>query len=396
MTHRRRRRALVALSAGILAVPLVAALDSASATPLHRGPDGPTVVVSGLNNPRQLALIDGGDVLLVAEAGKGGSLATITDPEGGEQGLGFTGSISAVLAPRAATGQKPHRIVTGLLSAAATTSGPQGPAGGGATGPDGVAATSLRKLAIAETTFGPATPARGIANDGHLLTARPFGAAKQLADITGYEKAHDPDGQGIDSNPYAVLPFQGGWLVADAAANDVLQVDQTGHVSVFHVFPNVTSGLCADPSVQDPPGVAGCNFVPTSLATDQYSHVWVGGLGSLTPGAGRVVVLTPNGKGIVKTFLGFNSIDGIAVDQNGTLYVSQLMAAEAHPAFPGAVGVLTKVDGHHRVQVDVPFASGVAVDKQGDIYVSAYSLSPGTGAGVPGLDTSGQIWRVRL
>jgi len=46
--------------------------------------------------------------------------------------------------------------------------------------------------------------------------------------------------------------------------------------------------------------------------------------------------------------------------------------------------------------MDVPFPAGVAVDKSNNVYVSALSLSPDTGVGIPGIDTSGQVWRVRF
>jgi hypothetical protein len=48
-----------------------------------------------------------------------------------------------------------------------------------------------------------------------------------------------------------------------------------------------------------------------------------------------------------------------------------------------------------RTNMDVPFPAGVAVDKTNNVYVSTLSLSPDTGVGIPGIDTSGQVWRVR-
>jgi hypothetical protein len=32
----------------------------------------------------------------------------------------------------------------------------------------------------------------------------------------------------------------------------------------------------------------------------------------------------------------------------------------------------------------------------GDVFVSAFSTASGTGLGIPGLDTSGQVWRLRI
>lgn len=385
------RRLLLAASCGALIVPL--STGAASGSPGTGHNHGPVVVVSHLNNPRQLSLVHN-DVLLAAEAGKGGTLATITDPEGGIQGLGYTGSVSAVLAPASAHNQHPHRVVTGLLSAAAATDGPQGPKGGGATGSDGVSARSLNRIAVVETTFGPAVPAAAKGRDGRLLVTTPFGRIASLANITRYEAKHDPDRKGVDSNPYAVINFRGGWLVADAAGNDVLRVDRRGHISVFHVFANVKTGPCAAQFDPQPP-FAGCNFVPTALATDRWGHVYVGGLSSLTPGQAQVVKLDRQGRTRAK-WTGFTAVTGLAVGRDGSLYVSQLFAPESHPANPMLQGVLTRIRGDHRADVDVPFPAGVAVDHDNNVYVSAFSILPDTGAGVPGLDTSGQVWRLRF
>jgi hypothetical protein len=391
MARRIVRQLWVLASCAALIVPLTA--GTASASPGNAGSKGPVVVVSGLNNPRQLSLVHD-DVLLVAEAGKGGTVATSNDPEGGLQGLGYTGSVSAVLAPATAHDQHPHRVVTGLLSAAAAEDGEGGPKGSFATGPDGVSARSLNRIAVVETTFGSATPAAAKDRDGHLLLSSPHGPIVPIADITRYENRHDPDHMGVDSNPYAVLAFRGGWLVADAAGNDVLRVDRHGRISVFHVFGNVTTGPCAGQFDPGPP-FAGCNFVPTSLATDRRGNVYVGGLSGLTPGEAQVVKLDGHGHPRA-VWNGFTSVTGVAVGRDGSLYVSQLFAAEANPANPMIQGVLTRIRGSERTNVDVPFPAGVAVDSHNNVFVSAFSVLADTGAGIPGLDTSGQVWRLRF
>lgn len=391
MANRTVRRLLIVVSCGALIAPFATA--SAAATPAHKkGTKGPVVVVSGLNNPRQLSLVHD-DVLLIAEAGKGGDLGTITDPEGGVNGFGFTGSVSAVYGPAYAKGQHPHRIVKGLLSAAAAEDGPDGPKGAFALGPDGVSAKSLHRIGIQETWF-PQVPKGAKSRNGQLLLASPYERAVPFANIARFEKRHDPDGMGFDSDPYAVLAYGSGWLVADAAGNDVLRVDKWGHISVFHVFRNVTTGACAgqfDPT----PAFPGCHFVPTSLATDRWGNVYVGGLSSLTPGEAQVVKLDKHGHTRAR-WGGFSAVTGVAVGRDGSLYVSQLFADEAHPIDPTVQGVLTRIHGSHRTNVDVPFPAGVAVDRHNNVYVSAFSVLPDTGAGIPGVDTSGQVWRLRF
>ena len=84
-----------------------------------------TTVVSGLDNPRDLAF--GGDgKLYVAEAGHGGS-ACFTIPQQGTNCVGFTSAVSRVNI----AGHSVHRVLSGLFSIAGTD-------GTAATGVDGV------------------------------------------------------------------------------------------------------------------------------------------------------------------------------------------------------------------------------------------------------------------
>jgi hypothetical protein len=377
--------AVLAVAAGLCGF----APQSAIAHDDH-GSKGPVVVVSGLNNPRQLDLV-GEDELLIAEAGKGGDLATIPDPEGGNQGIGTSGSISAVFLPQFAKNTSPNRIVTGLMSGA-------GADGSFGIGSDGVAARSTHGPIYIQETFFPkdALPeSLARTQDGKLLKARPYSdRLHKVADISGFEAAHDPDGKGFDSDPYAVIARKHDLLVADAAANDVLRVDKHGKVHLFHVFPNVRTGACATQSDPDP-SHPGCNFVPTSLATDRHGNVYVGGLSSLTPGEAQVVKLSPDGKHVKRVWHGFTAVTGVAVSRDGTLYVSELFATEQHPADPQIQGVLTKIKSNgHRSHMDVPFPAGVVVNRHGTVFVAAWSVAPETGLAGPG--TSGQVWRLRF
>lgn len=387
--NRRTGRLLALSCATLLTAPLLA--PSAGATtprthrvkPAHHHASGPQVVVSGLNNPRELAFAHHG-TLLVAEAGKGGPGGDQFPGEEGPATVGFTGSITAVSDARHATGQSPHRIVTGLMSTAS-------PDGSGATGSDGVATGRHDRIYIQETYIPPAWLAgMDTSQNGMLLTAQ-GGHVQPFADISGYEAANDPDGHGFDSDPYAVIPYEGGHLVADAAGNDVVWVSPHGYILLFHVFPNVTTGACA--SIEDPPGFPGCNFVPNALATDKWGNVYVGGLSSLTPGEAQVVELNRFGQ-VRKVWKGFTSVTGLAVRDDGTLYVSQLFAPEAAPPNPAIQGVVTTITrSGTRTNMDVPFPTGLAL-RGHNLFVSAFSIAPDTGLAGPG--TSGQVWRIPL
>jgi hypothetical protein len=379
-----KRVTSVAGAVALVTAAVVGGTGTAAAAPTGQ----PTVVVSGLNNPRQLSLV-GGFELLIAEAGDGGSTVVGSGPNA--EYVGTSGAVSAVLNPAAATAQRPRRILTGFLSGA-------GKGGVGAVGSDGVSAHYLNGPIYVQETYAPPdqlpAPLPG-EQSGHLLHAEPGGAIHLGANITRFERLNDPDGQGFDSDPYAVLDMGASTqLVADAAGNDVLTV-KDGVASLFHVFPNVTTGACATMSDPHPP-FAGCNYVPTSLATDGAGNVYVGGLVSEVRGAGQVTELSSSGA-VLRTWKGFSSVDGVAVGSDGSLYVSQLEGKEANPVGPGVSGVLTRIapDGS-RTNVDVPFAGGVAADDAGNVFVSAFAIAPATGLGVPGIDTSGQVWRLHF
>jgi hypothetical protein len=354
-------------------------------------PSAPTVVVSGLNNPRQLSLVH--TKLYVAEAGRGGKYNL-----GGDNFVGFTGSITAVDAPNTVANAKPNRIVTGLLSAA-------GKDGSGAVGSDGVDAlrSDPGHLYIQETAApaGVKLPPPGNKQNGKLISTRAHAAKHVVADIGAYEFAHNPDGQDVNADPYAVLArAQGDQLVADAGGNDVLRVAPNGAVSVWHVFKNVPNcsggeeGAVAATAAFGAAGTAsesGCQFVPTSLAQDASGHVYVGGLVALAPGRGQVVELSADGTKVLRKWYGFTGVTGVAV-HNGNLYVSQLFADNGKDNLPGR---LTKIaPSGARTNVMVPFPAGVAVSDTNNVFVSAFSISTADGSFGPG--SSGQVWRLRF
>jgi hypothetical protein len=339
--------------------------------PWFPGREGPTVLTSGLNNPRQLQLAVGDGVLLIAEAGKGGPTC---EGEGEDAFcVGDTGEISTVLVPMFGSNKRAHTLVRGLFSGA-------GPDGSFAVGSNGVSARSLLDLKIVADM------------DGNLLEARPFGDAEVQASIAGFEAANDPDGQGVESNPYSVLALRDRTLVADAAGNSIVSVDKWGVVSLFAVLPNVTDGLCA--GLPNEGGTTGCDFVPTSLTLGPDGAVYVGGLGAETPGAGRVLKLDPNTGAVLQEWGDLFTVTGVGVGRDGSIYASELFGGDPDAAVPGQ---LTRIapDGSRSSKV-VPFPAGVQVDKYNNVYVAAFSTAPDTGLGIPDQDTSGQIWRLRF
>lgn len=362
------------LAATLTAVGLPAAAASPTDDVRNQIFGTKTVVARGLDNPRQLSLVGNGQ-LYIAEAGHGGS----TCIGEGEDALcvGGTGAISQILVPQTASNVTPRRIVTGLFSGA-------GPSGAFATGADGVSAASATELYIAVTGGDPEGPVPpGADQAGKLLRSGYLQPTRVIADIAGYEAANDPDGQGVESNPYATLVVNKNLtLVADAAANTVLAVSKQGAVSVFAVLPNITGGDCDQRPNED--GSFSCDFVPTSLALGPDGGIYVGGLGAEAPGAGTVIKYSPAGAPLA-TWTGFTDVTGVAVGSDGSLYVSELFAGDVVKVAPGGA----------RSAIAVPFPAGLAVDAQSNVYVAAYSVAPATGD-LFGPDSSGQIWRIRF
>ena len=92
------------------------------------------------------------------------------------------------------------------------------------------------------------------ATAGDLVSSPPGRAAPAvLVNLAAFEAANNPDhgaGTGpklgnpaIDSDPYAFVPYRGGYAVVDAAANDLLWVHANRSVSVLAVFPTRTEPL---------------------------------------------------------------------------------------------------------------------------------------------------------
>jgi hypothetical protein len=395
-------------------------------------PPGNVVVVQHLDNPRQLNWDASGETLIIAEAGRGGDECVSTpDAPPGEPTVGCvgsTGAISTVAQPWGVTGSEPNRVVEGFLSFA----GPDGSFATGSNGADALEAAHPNEFIVAGSDP-DAFAAEGPEAAGALL----FGAEGEddessfvisLVDLYEAESQLNPDGAQIESNPYAVLFIDptpeladndGYALVADAAANTVwritpdysyvgppqCQLDEPPadfdfrdclkfDVSVFSVYPTTP-----EDSPDQPP-----EFVPTSLATDEWGNVFVGGLGSLSPGDGAIVKYTPDGKEITR-WTGLTAVTGVAVTGN-YVYASQLFGTPLPPNLfdpspEGTPGSVVRLDrwnpnGAH-VELDVPFPAGLAADRNGNVYASVNSVAPAEGVAAsplnPPLD-GGAVWKL--
>lgn len=326
--------------------------------PLARIADRYSVVRSGLDNPRQLQILKTGNVL-VAEAGHGANSPAGCSEEGC---MGRTGKVTLLTgrASRAAT------VLDRLLSLS-------GEDGSFATGADGAS----KRPGGAYVAIMGGGPGR---QSGKLVAPGPEGGVRIIADISRYEARNDPDGEGVDSNPYAVLARRGSYLVADAAGDAILRVGLDGRISTWAVLPEYGPKVDA---------------VPTSISQGADGYIYVGELHSEMRGKARVLKYDQDGN-LVGRIGGFTTVTGVDRAADGTLYVSELFGGpcgfdQIPTCFPGRV-VKVAPNGTRRY-LRVPFPAGIGV-RGSRVVVSAFSVAPESGFG-GNPDWSGAVWRLR-
>lgn len=357
--------AVTGVAAALVLAPSADGVSSRHAT-AARVPQPPVgMLVSGLDNPRQISFTRDGRVV-IAQAGHGSyHKANCAGPPKNQTCVGLTGKVTVY-----AHG-KTHDVMTGLLSGA-------GPDGSFAVGSDG-ASKRLGGTFKAIITYAPpdAFP-QGIPGKrqaGKLLARRGQTKHAVVANIARFEARHDPDGEGVDSNPYSTLALRGQTLVADAAGDYIASV-RHGRVRLWATLPEYGKRVDA---------------VPTVVSLGGDGHVYVGELHSEQPGAAKVWEYDRHGN-VLGSWGHFTTVSGVARTRDGTLYVSELFAGcGSDPnCTPGRV-VRVSPNGD-RTSLKVPFPAGVAA-RGGRVLVAAFSTAPAKGLG--GDPTaSGQLWRL--
>lgn len=352
---------------------VAASLFLALALPGAAAAEHVTVVMEKLDNPRGLVFAPNG-ALFVAEAGRGAAPCAGT----GINCYGHTGAVS-----RSWRGRQ-DRVVTGLPSISF-------PTGTQARGPHDVA---MRGLGNARVTIGleadPATretrgrPGLGwlvdipastlMAPSNHLQT----GDWSYAVDLAAFETTHNPDPRIVESDPYAVLPTQSGFVVVDAGANSLLDVDVHGEITLLATFPS-RPGRMTD-------------SVPTTVAIGPDGSYYVGeftGFGNPLPplGEAKIYRVVP-GEATTILCSGFNRIIDIAVDGDGGLYVLQYFSGVTSGAGVVFHVVPSPLDSPDRscperrqvipgVAFDQPTA--IALGPDGALYVSNHGGRVGVG-----------------
>jgi sugar lactone lactonase YvrE/ribosomal protein L24E len=209
-----------------------------------------------------------------------------------------------------------------------------------------------------------------------LVTAAPGSSAlTSLADLAKFASQnpqgattdpHPSDADPVfDSDPYDVVPYQGGYAVADAAADAVLLVSPTGTITRLAQFPAQSNGAEA---------------VPTSVTVGPDGALYVGELVGVpasppsTPGTADVFRVVP-GQAPTVYATGFTAITDLAFDPAGRLLVVEFDTKGLVPAgAPGGGALIRWQAGVQTVLADksegLSDCTGVAVAPDGSIYIS--------------------------
>jgi hypothetical protein len=351
-------------SAAVAAVGTLSLL----AAPAAAAPN--VVVADGMFNPRGIDLGRQGR-LLVAESGAG----VITEIQ--TKGPG---------APTKSTFADLHPVM------------PPG------TGPVDVATRRHRAYVLVSTLEDP----MGGSGNGLLVRILPNGQPSVVADIGAYQKT-DPDPFDLpneveppdQTNPYGLALLRGGdILVADAANNDLLLVDDDGEIDTVARFPTLTvpwpAGL---PIPGPPPGTpVQVESVPTAVAVGPDGAWYVSELTGFpfTKAAARIWRVEPGTEDfncdatatsgpcrVVAT--GFTNVIDLAFDDDGTMYVLEvakesLVAVDFFGAPP--IGALWAIENGSRTEL-VPgsllFPGGVAVADERVYVTTGGVFGPGAG-----------------
>jgi sugar lactone lactonase YvrE len=186
-----------------------------------------------------------------------------------------------------------------------------------------------------------------------------------------------------DSDPYDVVAYHGGFVVADAAANDLLQVSKWGTVSLLARFPafaeQAPAGLIGNPA----PITIKAQAVPTSIAIGPDGAIYVGLLRGVPsdPGTAFIYRVVPGQQPTIWA-RGLTAVTAIAFDSQGRLLATEYSTGGllAPATVPGAL-VRVSADGQTVTTLPVPGLyqpTGVAVGPHGAIYVSNYGYSTAT------------------
>lgn len=341
----------------------------------HDGHDGPTVVATGLDQPRHLTFNGRGD-LFIAEAGSGGDLEEVGVYANALHCTGLSGGVT-----RVDRQGRQKRVVSGLPSSGYCDGGGQ------ASGPAAVVPKGRDSLVIQMGSIGPfyapADVTIGADRYGHLVRTRKNGTVQNIiADVSGFKLANDVDGEGYDSNPNDVAAWGNKYVAVDAGGNTVHVISNSGRlINTVEV-----------PQEPCPGGPGNCfgdtdlDSVPTGVTRGKGNTFYISTLAGVVadftvtppqigfrPGDGKIFEFDAKTGEISEFAAGLTTVLDVAYDPaSDVVYAAEFITGAVY-AIDVETGERTRVDQPG----DLVTPGGLAVDRFGDLYVSTFTAAPG-------------------
>jgi glucose/arabinose dehydrogenase len=351
------------------------------------------VVATGFDSPRALTFLPNGK-LLVSEAGHGGDVCVPAGPLGQE----CVGTTSAIASVDTSTGAV-SPLVSGLFSQSITLEG--------ITGADGLSAAHGKVVAsIAEapqqlanlSCDGQPADCNDVlsaarAQAGQLIHVDEGGTWQPLAGVGSHDYgalAADPalriPGDDEYSNPYGVLAGARGTWVADAGANLVDFVPDDGSIQVASRLPNPSAGGFPADAVPTCVAVLRGNLYVADLA----GRLWKRD-GDYTPT--EVALTGADGKPLL------HHVTGCVSDGLDHLYLVDMWGTPGPPipagpqsaAGTGSVVEVTRSGAATVLATGLDFPNGIALAKDGSLYVTVGSTCTAKGTPFPYCANGGAI-----
>jgi hypothetical protein len=353
----------------LIATCCVAFAIMGATAPRAQAADGISVFASGLNGPRGLKFGPDGD-LYVAEAGLGGTTSTVGKCQQVVPPVGpYTGGKTARISKISPKGKR-TTVVDNLPSSSA-------------------ALPTHDTEGVADIAFVGDTLYALIAGAGcsHGVLDFPNGVIRVdekrhswqlVADLSAFYMTHpvahpEPDDFEPDGTPFSMI-----------AVRDRLYVVEPNHGRLMAIDPE--SGDIRQ--IIDISASQG-HIVPTSVVFDGVFRVGNLSKFPIVPGAAKILDITRRGR-IVDEMPGLTAITGLALDEDGHLFVLELSTAPGFPA-PGTGKVvrLHESGAIKDIVTGLVLPTGnMAFDADGALYVSNF--------GAVALAGTGQIVRIEL
>ena len=335
----------------------------AAGAPADAAPYRARTLVTGLENPRGLTIAPNGNLVL-SEAGRGGSGPCILAGSGNTLCYGTTGAVGQF-----DRSTNVYSRALANLPSLAVQSSPLFPEG---TGIQDLAFNGSGQL-FGVFGFGAnptLIPAAGSPLFGRTVAIDlAAGSLTPLADIAGFEATQNPDGQDLNSNPFALVVRGDDTYVTDSGGNSLVKADAANQVSLVNVFPEELVSTSHLPFPFPFPEVP-AQAVPTGMTIGPDGALYITQLSGFPFAPGSADVFRYDFTNPVTRFAGgFSNLIDIAAGPDDALYLLQYSNDFFGP--PSGSVLKLGLDGSVRtIFDDLVSPTGLAVGRDGTIYVA--------------------------